>query len=133
MEEYSTLWSSCPRCESQLLPTILAFPCVGDTCKARWLTLYTKFAIILLGFYQVYSGLGLWKNPGPLPHGTTIAWGVLLAFWVVLYLAGFALIPKQVAMRKEALAVGESKSGEEMMGTERRSSVQGLARPSGDV
>lgn len=81
-------------------------------------------AIIILGFYQTYSGYGLWHSPGTITRGVYIAWGVLLAFWIVLYAAGFSLLPRQWRERKAALGiVGESMA-------KRRDSEMGLARPS---
>jgi hypothetical protein len=61
-----------------------------------------QIIILILGFYQVYQGLDIWGKPSPLPHGTYIAWGVLLAFWVIVYLGGFALFPRQWRERREA-------------------------------
>jgi hypothetical protein len=61
-----------------------------------------QIIILILGFVQVYEGLDIWGKPSPVPHGTIIAWGVLLAFWVIVYLAGFALFPRQWRERVDA-------------------------------
>lgn len=76
-----------------------------------------QIIILILGFYQVYEGLDIWGKPSPLPHGTIIAWGVLLAFWVVVYLAGFALFPRQWMERLEAqrlVSMGRMGRGEKV-------------------
>jgi len=52
--------------------------------------------ILALGFAQVYTGFGQWGKPGRIPHGAIVAWGVLVAFWSMLYLAGLVLLPRQI-------------------------------------
>jgi len=89
------------------------------------------FTIVILGFVQVYTGFGQWGKPGMIPHGIVIAWGVLTAFWVILYLAGMALLPRQWRDRKATMT--SAKSDVYDVGDGRRSSVAPLSRPSGDA
>ena len=90
--------------------------------------------ILALGFAQVYTGFGQWGKPGKVPHGAIVAWGVLLAFWTIVYLAGFVLLPKQWEQRKAEL--GEEKQQEVYdvgVGEGRRSSVAPFNRASVDA
>ena len=93
-----------------------------------------QFTIVILGFVQVYTGFGQWQAPGNIPHGIIVAWGVLLALWLVVYLAGFALLPSQWRDRKAAIGMGKGKMDQNYdVGDGRRSSVMPIARPSGEA
>lgn len=104
------------------------FPRTGPRSIARYLhpiagvsqpraqsqhVLTMQIAIMVIGFVEVYLGLKLWKRPGHVPHGAYVAWGVLLAFWLALYLTGFVLLPRQWRAGKADLDVHGEIAGRE--------------------
>ncbi len=91
-----------------------------------------QIVILALGFAQVYTGFGQWGKPGTIPSGVVPAWGVLVAFWSIVYLAGFSLLPRQWRER-QAEAAPEKGGDNYEVGIGRSSSAAALARPNGDT
>ncbi|KAK4685291.1 hypothetical protein P7C73_g4860, partial [Tremellales sp. Uapishka_1] len=102
-------------------------PATGVKSILRYLHPVTGIAILAMGFYQPWSGFGQWGKPGMVPKGTIIAWGVLLAFWSILYLAGLGLLPKQWKQDKtDGAGYEKGTTGHDV----RESSDRALTRPS---
>jgi len=76
-------------------------PITGGGSILRYAHPIIGILIIILGFVQVKLGFTEWTlNVGLYPNGAKIAWAVLVAFWSVVYLVGFVLLPRQWRARK---------------------------------
>jgi len=108
-------------------------PFDGPKSIVRYIHPIGGITILVLGFIQVRSGMGQWNAPGTVPRGIIIAFWVLVALWGTIYLAGFALLPRQWRARKANMSAVKRSDSYEVPDGERRSSVAPLTRPSVDT
>jgi hypothetical protein len=71
----------------------------------NWIHPLIGVIILAVGWITTYQGFdewATWAGLGSVPKGVVIAWGILLGVFLVAYLGGLALLPRQFRQQNQS-------------------------------